>query len=175
MRLREISDLLPEAHFIHIIRDGRDVAISLRLMWHTPGQDMRTLATYWKTLIQDARRDAAEGVHYLEIRYEELIRDPQAALRSVCRFLELPFSDEMLTYHRSARERLDEVTSWVDADGRMIFSREDRFHAHRYTSRPPAVERIGRWRAEMTAAEIQEFESVAGDMLEELGYVGSSV
>jgi hypothetical protein len=41
-----IEAVLPEAHFIHIIRDGRDVCLSLRQMWFSPGWDIETQAAY---------------------------------------------------------------------------------------------------------------------------------
>ena len=43
-----IEQLLPEASFIHIIRDGRDVAQSLRKTWFSPSQDIRVLAKLWQ-------------------------------------------------------------------------------------------------------------------------------
>jgi len=45
--LLEIEQVLPEAHFVHIVRDGRDVAVSLRDTWFAPGDDARDLARYW--------------------------------------------------------------------------------------------------------------------------------
>ena len=53
------SLLLPEVHFIHIIRDGRDVAVSLRKTWFAPSQDIAALARYWMRIVTTARAEAA--------------------------------------------------------------------------------------------------------------------
>ena len=116
-RLRAIAHILPEAHFIHIIRDGRDVALSLREMWFAPGRDLTTLARYWRDRILQARREAERNLRYLEIRYEDLIANPERTLRDVCAFVDLSFDTRMLRYHETARQRLDEVTTWVGPDG----------------------------------------------------------
>jgi hypothetical protein len=47
LHISDIAETLPEAHFIHIIRDGRDVGLSLRQCWFAPGHDMKGLAGHW--------------------------------------------------------------------------------------------------------------------------------
>jgi len=53
--MRELEELLPEARFIHIIRDGRDVALSVRGLAFAPGDDMATLARDWSDGVRNAR------------------------------------------------------------------------------------------------------------------------
>ena len=55
LQIQAIGEMLPEAHFIHIIRDGRDAALSLRSTWFTPSRDMRVLAQYWHDRVDSAR------------------------------------------------------------------------------------------------------------------------
>ena len=50
-----IEQMLPEAAFIHVIRDGRDSCLSLRPMWFSPGPDMKVLADYWRKNVLAAR------------------------------------------------------------------------------------------------------------------------
>jgi sulfotransferase family protein len=169
-RMAPISLIIPEARFVHIIRDGRDVALSLRDKIFSPGRDMSTLARFWMERITNARRDAEQDVPYLEIRFEELVLEPEACLRRICDFIDLDYSSSMLTYHLSARRRLDELTSWFNTDGEVIISKDQRLFNHRRTSEPPNSGRIGVWREEMTTAELSEFEAVAGDFLVQLGY-----
>jgi hypothetical protein len=90
-RMREISHILPEAHFIHVIRDGRDVALALRDASSVPDDDLSALGRSWSEQLRSARQLAARGLRYREIRYEELIADPEQTLRDVCAFLDLPF------------------------------------------------------------------------------------
>ena len=166
----DIRRALPEARAVHIVRDGRDVALSLRPLWFSPGQDMETLARQWTSQIAEARRQGGIAGGYLEVRYESLVTDPEGELKRICRHLELPFHRAMLQYHRSARSRLDEAESRYAPDGTLIISKEERLHMQRLTSRPPERARIERWRGEMTPEERRAYEQIAGPLLEELGY-----
>ena len=71
--LDTIRHVLPEARFIHLIRDGRDVALSLRKMWFSPGWEIETQAAYWQGCVQAARKAGTGHYDYLEVRYEELV------------------------------------------------------------------------------------------------------
>lgn len=165
-----IQRLLPEAHFIHIIRDGRDVAASLRKRWFSPGYDMATQAEYWRDNVQAARDQGKSCDSYCEVRYESLLQDPESILRPLCRFLELDFATAMLEYHRRVPERIREhgSRSWVQGSFRV--SHEERMQQQALTMQPPVLQRIGAWKNDLTAAECDEFDLVAGDLHRELGY-----
>ena len=75
MHVQSIAALLPEAHFVHIIRDGRDVALSLRPMWFAPGRDIETLAAHWRQCVTTGREQGSRCRHYLEVRYDQLVED----------------------------------------------------------------------------------------------------
>ncbi|HXV19188.1 MAG TPA: sulfotransferase, partial [Candidatus Omnitrophota bacterium] len=75
LQMRTIERLLPEAHFIHLIRDGRDVALSTKGLWWAPGRDMAALAVHWRDTVQTIRKHGPRCRRYLEVRYEELVRD----------------------------------------------------------------------------------------------------
>jgi hypothetical protein len=164
-----ILQTLPEARIIHIIRDGRDVALSLREVWFSPGREPAMLAEAWRSAVGTARQAGAECPNYLEVRYEQLVREPRAVLEGICDHLGLGFSETMLTYHETAKDRLDEVRDSIQPDGRTI-AKSTRLDQHRLTSFPPEPERIGRWHDGFTRDELTEFESVAGALLKDLGY-----
>jgi Sulfotransferase family len=166
--MRGIAGMLPEARFVHIIRDGRDVAASLREMWFRPGDTFERCIAWWAELVRAARDEASAGLPYLELRYESLVRDPEAELRRVCAFVELPYDPAMLAYHRGARERLAEMGDW-NFFGRHV-PREVLVGIHARTAAPPSDERVGRWRGEISGAELAACERAAGGLLEELGY-----
>lgn len=170
LHMDTLSVLLPEAHFIHIIRDGRDMAISLRHLCFSPGSDMSTLAHHWCETIATARHLAKNCPHYLELRYEDLLSNPRQELDRICRFIDLPFDTSMLDYHRQAKSRLNEVKTRYRPDGSIVLTKDDRLHNHRFTSQPPDMSRSGRWRTEMTLAEREVFEGIAGSLLREMGY-----
>jgi hypothetical protein len=170
LHLRAIHALLPEARFLHILRDGRDVALSLRGLWFAPGDTVEAMARHWRERVEAIRAEGAGCPHYLEIRYEDLLRRTRPLLRRICRFLELPFSPAMEAYHEGAAARLDEVTTRYRADGSVLITKEQRLHLHRRTGQRPDPSRCGRWRTEMTPEERRAFEQIAGDLLRQLGY-----
>jgi hypothetical protein len=85
-----IQPLLPEARFIHLIRDVRDVALAVTDGPPEPERITR-IAHRWRKKILRAREAAPELARYVEVRYEELADDPEATLRRICDFLELPW------------------------------------------------------------------------------------
>jgi hypothetical protein len=170
VHLPEITAALPEARFIHIIRDGRDVALSVRPLWFAPGKEIRTLALDWRQRIEKTRELSRQVRGYFELRYEDLVRDPQRELRKICRFIELEYDPRMLLYYQTAKNRLNEVKTRYRPDGSVLISKEERLLSQRYTSMPPDGSRIHRWEQQMTDEENREFLHVAGPLLESLGY-----
>jgi hypothetical protein len=172
--LREVESILPEAHFIHLIRDGRDVALSVRKLWFAPGRDIETIARDWCSRIQTARAAGKECRSYLEIRYEDLVRNPIEQLKKICAFLALDYHSMMENYYYFSQARLNEVKSRYRTDGTLLISKEERLFNQRFTNFPPDRSRIFRWKREMEKRDLLEFERVAGKTLEELGYDNES-
>ena len=171
-RLREVSALLPEAHFVHIIRDGRDVALSIRGLWFDPAKgNIEDAAAQWLWRIREARQQAIICPHYLEVRYEELLVHPREVLTRVCTFMGLEYDPAMENYHHASGERLrSEIHDQRDAQGALVATKAQREAIFEKTALPPDPERAGRWRKDMSADDRERFESVAGDLLRELGY-----
>jgi hypothetical protein len=171
LHMPAIARVLPEARFIHVIRDGRDVALSLRSMWFAPGQQMDTLARFWVNCISTARREAENiDVQYFEVRFEDLIRETSRIIEDICAFIDLDFSPQMLDYHAGVRDRLSEHRSRVRPDGTVVVSQRERLAQQALTLRPPQMDRVGSWRETMRSDEQDAFEAIAGPLLRELGY-----
>jgi hypothetical protein len=170
LELDRIASLLPEARFIHLIRDGRDVMLSVRGLWFRPGESVEACATDWVHRIARTRELGSRVPCYLEVRYEALVLRPEDTLRDVCRFLDLRFDRKMLAYYARSAARLGEHQARCDAGGRLLVSRADRLHNQRLVMEPPRPDRIGRWQTELTRAEAGHFADVAGEWLERLGY-----
>jgi Sulfotransferase family len=169
-RMRLIADALPEAHFAHVIRDGRDVALSVRDRT-VKDYTVERVAQRWKEKVSKARRDAPLLKHYMELRYEDLVLDPEGSLRKISEFVDLPYDDAMLRYHEQAERRLQEMARELpEQGGKTRLSVERRMATHARTTEPPDPERVTRWRNEMSADDQAAFEAVAGDLLVELGY-----
>ena len=169
--IRKISKVLPEARFIHLIRDGRDVTLSRTKTLALKEVPIAKSARRWKKRLKRARRQGARVDHYLELRYEELVRDPEATLRQICEFIDLPWDDAMLHHHERSEERLSELDRDIPAmGGRLPRSAESRMALHERTTKPVDTKAIGKWRTQMAPEDVAEFERVAGDLLVELGY-----
>jgi hypothetical protein len=170
--MREIGAELGEARFVHLIRDGRDVALSRRKRGMGAGKPIADAAERWRRRIERARSQARRlRGRYLELRFEDLVDDPEPALRSVCELVELDYDPSMLAYHERAGDRLAEMGGDLEArEGRQPRSGAERLASHALATGPPRAERSESWRTEMSDAERLEFEAVAGGLLAELGY-----
>jgi hypothetical protein len=179
-----VEALVPEAHFIHVVRDGRDCFLSahdapweLAKHWFPYGRDAETLAAQWRRDILLGRSLALTSSRFLEIRYEDLLIDGEAQLERVCRFISLPYDDQMLRYHvRETRDKdltLRQVDRLVDPGPAANAARRalDRWLEQAEAIAFPFDEsRAHRWRDEMTADDLEAFEAVAGDVLARYGY-----
>ncbi|MDQ3758790.1 MAG: sulfotransferase [Actinomycetota bacterium] len=166
-----IQRTLPEARFVHLIRDGRDVAISRGDRITAEELTIERHAKIWKRRIGRARRQAPRLSHYKEVRYEDLVEDPEAVLREICEFIELPYDPAMLAYHERSADRLQEIARDLDdEDGGALRPAEERLEAHSLVTEAPRSDRVGRWHELMEPEDVAKFEVLAGDLLDELGY-----
>jgi len=168
--LNAIASVLPEAHFIHIVRDPRAVALSYQGRRDWPTTDAMSVAHFWRATILESRRQARTCPHVLEIRYEDLVTQPEAVLRRICAFLQLAYHPNMLEYSHHAATRLEELTDSQGLSGDIRMTRAQKLDTYKEVQRPPDPTRLGRWRAELPAADRSTIEQVTGDLLSELGY-----
>lgn len=153
--ISELAELLPEAVFVHLVRDPRDVAASYRSASWGP-RTLVSAAQMWRTRVGAAREAAAVlgPERYLEIHYEALVARPEQELRRVCDFIELPFDDAMLQHERSAAAR---ATAGRDGGAHAAL-----------LERPRAA--IRDWRTELSDAEAARVGAVVGLLATDLGY-----
>jgi hypothetical protein len=157
-----LHSLWPRARFIHILRDGRDVCLSI-LAWRradraagrfpTWAEDpVMTTAFFWDWNVRLGReRGAALGAElYREVSYEALVTQPADECAVLCQFLHLPYDGNMLRYH----EGLTRLEPGLDAKAAWL----------------PPTAGLRDWRRQMAATDVECFEAAAGDLLDELGY-----
>ena len=151
--------LFPGCKFIHIIRDGRDVALSLRgLDWGS--RNLPRTARRWAQQVTQGRcvGNVLGADHCLEVRYENLVLDAGKELKRICHFLGEPYDDAMLEYHRDAER-------WIPTESLKY---------HRASVRAPDPVKVQVWRQQMDSADRVIFEREVGDVLDELGYERSN-
>jgi hypothetical protein len=147
----------PGARYVHLIRDGRDAALSFLAMtrrptfnWARP-RGFGSVAVQWRREVEGARRFGRErlGDRYAELGYEDLVADPEGRLREICPALGLEFDPAMLAYHEAA-----------DAGT---------LRDHPKLAQPPTPG-LRSWREQMPPRQAELFEAIAGDLLADLGY-----
>ena len=156
-----IHQIFPKAQFVHIIRDGRDVALSMLDKWgkREIHIDIYFAARNWVRRIRQAQASGARlgSDLYYELRYEALVENPEAELHPLCKFLGEPFFSDMARPHLLGRAHV----------------KEGDFHAP--LRRPPSTTRIGRWKQEMSIEDQRLVQRLAGELLTELGYTVTSL
>jgi hypothetical protein len=161
-QIPSLHALFPASRFIHIVRDGRDTALST-LGWATeskgPGKwglwredPVGTCALWWRWQAGTGDRDGTslpDGLYHC-LRYEDLVSDPRDELAQVAGVLTLPYSEDMVNYH-TGRVRsgsgLSAKSAWL-----------------------PPVQGLRDWRNDMSRDDVCVFESIAGDLLARFGY-----
>ena len=155
--LERIKETIPDALIIHIIRDGRDVALSTerqnyirRLPWdRTPATMVAGL--YWEWMVNRGRRDGQKlGHDYTEVHFEDLIERPQETLARLGDFIE-----HDLDYERILQVGIGSVRS-------PNTSFRDQSAEH--------FSPIGRWRAQYSDHDLHMLEALIGKTLVDLGY-----
>jgi hypothetical protein len=126
----------------------------------------------WNQRVSLSRKLGARmGGAYTEVRYEDLVSDPEASIRGLCEYLELEFDPVLLRHHERAAERLEEIAKDLSGEqGGRELDAEERMSAHEMATQPLSTDRTEVWRREMNPEDLAVFESVAADTLRELGY-----
>jgi hypothetical protein len=149
-----IRRVLPEAVFLHVIRDGRDVVPGIVDASFGP-RTADEAALRWA---QDVRAGMDAGARlgsgYLEICYEELVDDAASVLAEVCGELALDFDEAMLRPELHASAMLAAV-------------RHPSAHTSLYK---PITSGLRNWRTDLTDGDVARIELLAGDMLVTAGY-----
>jgi len=156
--MQRIVKEFPDARIVHIIRDGRDVALSLdKQGWSRPlpwdkNKSLLAAGIYWEWIVRKGRKFGAMlGSKYMEVRYEELVSDPRKSLARVSEFIQ-----HDLDYDRILQARVGSVKN-------PLTSFKEDLNDGNFTP-------VGRWRDKFPPEQLAWFERLVGDYLQELGY-----
>jgi hypothetical protein len=154
-RMKLLTQLFPEARFVHIVRDVRSVALSLTEMpkeWGT--NTVPEGAARWRHRVSRGHREgtALGPDRYVEVRYEDLVADTERELRRLMEFLLLPWDDAVLSYADRGLSRVPEGSQAI----------------HGNVARAPTKTRD--WREQISPEDLEVVEAIAGDVLTEMGY-----
>jgi hypothetical protein len=153
-RFADYQAVFPNAYFINVIRDGRDVLAS-QLNTGDFGATPEDLGRRWaRNHLRFRRWKHEPGVRAYELFYERLARDPEHEIRRLCSFLDISFDPAMLGFHKrdltiykAGHLSLERISSSIDT--RMI----------------------GRWRTDLSKDQADAFCRACGDAMREFGYL----
>jgi len=156
--LLRIKKDFPDARIIHIIRDGRDVALSLdKRGWSRPlpwdrHEGLMAAGLYWEWIVRKGRElGSMLQPNYLEVRYEDLVHEPAETLQRLGVFLQ-----HDLDYVRIQKASIGSVKI-------PLTSFKEDLEQGQFTP-------VGRWRTKFLPAQLILFESLVGNYLQQLGY-----
>ncbi|MCI5144167.1 MAG: sulfotransferase [Candidatus Electrothrix sp. AR3] len=163
-----IFKTFPDARFIEMVRDGRDVVCSLRTFpRHKVVNDKLVPLNTWNPLDQCIKRWIQATEHsrpywnhpqYMRVRYEDLINQTEATLYDVCAFIGELFDSSMLQYYKITRQSRDTT----------------RFPQNPEATKPLYKNAINRWKSDFCEQDKRMFKIMSGDLLEIFGYETSS-
>lgn len=160
LHVERVKRDLPNALFVHIIRDGRDIALSLKKMggftplpWdRSPTESLVATSLYWEWMVHRGRAHGRKfPADYIEIRYEDLIINPQETLAKLGGFI-----DHDLDYDRIQRAGLGRLSE-TNSSFREEVAKE-------------RINPLGRWKERLAHADVAAIEATVGECLEENGY-----
>ena len=162
--IMELDQIWPMAKYLHLVRDGRDVACSYLEM-----STLKSNSNYKPTLSSSIDEIAREwvinnkiissldnGNNYELIKYENLINYTSQSLKNICEFLDIEYSERMLDYYKNNDSKKSEPTETLDWKMR--------------TREKPDNSRISRYKEFLTEAQIKIFSEIALQSLKNFKY-----
>lgn len=161
----DLAALFPDAKFIHVIRDGRDVAASLLARnWTDPRSgaplphvaDAAAAARYWNGLASlglKAQQTIGDDKRFYVLRYEGLVTRPKRTLRELFAFLGVPFDAAVFDFHKQ-----DTPLIGTERDSAALLRQ------------PITGARVGRWRKALSEPQRQSVETLCAPMLKAFRY-----
>ncbi|AMM41430.1 protein-tyrosine sulfotransferase [Candidatus Desulfofervidus auxilii] len=152
--VKTILSFYPHAKMIHIIRDPRDVALSLKKVpWGS--RDVFPIARFWKRYINIPKKmKVIHSYSYLEIRYEDLVRSPEETLKVICNFINEKVEKNMFKFYLVSENYLPENEPWKTG-----------------CLKPLNSEYIGKWKTKLKEWEVKQIIATCSHEMLEKGYI----
>ena len=147
-----IGPVFPYSKFVHIIRDGRDVASSYLKMGRY--DTILEAVNRWINSIELAQSFGSKiKENYMEIRYEELVTNTESEIQRICDFLNIQYDSAMLDHTKQVGKLGD----------------TDKSH-HSNLSKPISSESIGKWKSNLSESDQESITKLLHKHLNRLGY-----
>jgi hypothetical protein len=152
-KLSLLCEVYPRAKFIHIVRDGRDIYLSLKNRLHYSASSLAVSSFEWNiklSLIHRALKKEKNRV--FEIRYEDMVREPVSHIKKVCSFLNVTFEEEMLNFWKQSEKYIDRQHS------ELIF-------------KPVEPANAFKWKNNLSSSDLKKYEFFSYQNLKRYGYI----
>lgn len=161
--VHHIADMLafaPSTKFVCMVRDGRDVALSIKRRTGSFEEGCRRWVSD-----NDAWAPYARHPNFRVVQYERLVTDPRREMEGLCAFLDLPFETGVLHPENTKK-------NWYTRTA-AAQSREHELRRNQQINKP-LFDDSGRWRKEISDDELNQFDTLASQTMERLGYSAAS-
>ncbi len=148
-----ISKIFPKAKYIHLVRDGRDVSLSYFKSGIYP--NTKEAAKRWVRSIRQVYHFKHQNnpKKFLEIKYEDLVQNPENTIRKVCSFLSIPYSDHLIKNYKDKSQEMGDT---------------EKYQHHQNIKKKISTQSIGKWRDETSL--INEIYPILEPTLKQLSY-----
>lgn len=150
-----LLDKIPDAQFLHLVRDPRDTALSFK---KSPSH-RKNIAEFVPIWLKDQEGTLSiakqlSNEQFLTIRYEDILQAPESTLTKVSSFLNVPYNERMLTYHENklTQENAQRMAAWKNLDHPLLTSN------------------CGKFKNGLNASEIQYIEESCSEIMHKLNY-----
>jgi hypothetical protein len=149
--LKQLIQIFPNAQIIHIVRDPRAVVASrLKMPW--TADDVVINILKWKVDILYGKEFPKDIASYLELRYEDLVSNPEHQLNRICEFVGEEYDSRMMEYYKTSKKHI-KAEPWKEG-----------------TYRPVNTIAVEKWRRELSAAQLYIVQKIVGSLMEQFGY-----
>ncbi len=154
---RRMMNINPEAKLIHMVRDPRGTgsgqintfkrkdALSVGYLWSRYNKNLLDLKLVYPK-------------NYYLLKYEDLVLRPEETVRSICRFLEIKFDEQMMEYRKSTIKRFEDYTEAITKK-------------HESLMKPIDAKMMEKWKTQLTKKQIEQLEYSTYKVASQLGYV----
>jgi hypothetical protein len=151
-KLEFLVNRYPQAHFIHIVRDGRDSYLSAAAKGWNKSKSILVGGLLWRIKMQTVKKSITRlPDRFFEVRYEDLVAEPEAKLSEICQHLGCSFDKSMLNFYENSENQV------LRKHSTLIF-------------KPVDPTNVAKWKKTLSLADLQKFEFFARSELERYGY-----
>lgn len=166
--VHKLKIIFPDAVFIHLVRDGRDVAASYKKINQSDFKSrykpslpntIKNIAIEWVSNLEVINNffQTLEENKYITLRYEDLLNSPKQQLTRITSFLDLSYHPDMLNYHKRNQKYDIEPAETIEWKKKTLENIDS--------------SRIGRYKKDLSQIEVNEFDLYAKNMLAKFSYI----